>query len=156
MDEVVSTVVSLASQAWESLVTGFLVILALMLLAYAIRTTAAYGVGSGKAIGETAVGFIGIVAAALFLFLGVPPMLREMLEITACSHVVADITLWSQRALVILLAFRMLKAAYMAVFAQAMGSGEAVAIMLQEAAGVIGVMLILPFISGVAVGLLGC
>jgi len=156
MNDLMQVIMALASETWAVLITGFLIVLSLVLLAHTIRGTVAVGMGSGAGLGEAAMGLIGPLAVGLFLFLGVPPLLKTMTKITSCTGTFEDLTLWAQRLLAVLMAFRMLKIGYLAIVAEAIGTGEAAAMLLNEAAGIVAAMLFIPFIGGVASTLLGC
>ncbi len=158
MTELVQIIVAMAAETWRVLVAGLVIIMSLVMLAHTIRATAAMGLGSGEGLKQAALGLIGPFVVGLFLFLGAPPLLRSLTEVTIkmCSSTFADLTTWAYRLLGVLVAFRLLKVAYMAMIAEAVGGGEAAAMLLTEAAGVIAAMLFIPFINGVAATLLGC
>lgn len=156
MEEVLQALLRVATEAWGTLSVGLIIILSLVMLAQAIRATMATGMGSGSGLAQALLGMLGPVAAALFLFLGVPPLVHSITTISACAPELADLTLWAQRLLAVIIAFRMLKVGYLAIVAEALGTGEAVVTLLNEAAAVVAAMLVIPFISGVAAGLLGC
>ena len=156
MANLVQLVMAMAAETWRVLVVGLIAVLSLAMLAHTIRATAAMGTGSGQGFGQAILGLLGPLMVGLFLFLGAPPLLRAMTTVNSCTSTFADLTAWSQRILAALVAFRLLKVAYMAMVADAIGTGEAAAMLLTEAAGVIAVMLFIPFINGVAATLLGC
>ena len=156
MANLVQLVMAMAAETWRVLVVGLIAVLSLAMLAHTIRATAAMGTGSGQGFGQAILGLLGPLMVGLFLFLGAPPLLHAMTTVNSCTSTFADLTAWSQRLLAALVAFRLLKVAYMAMVADAIGTGEAAAMLLTEAAGVIAVMLFIPFINGVAATLLGC
>lgn len=156
MANLVQLVIAMAAETWRVLVVGLIAVLSLAMLAHTIRATAAMGTGSGQGFSQAILGLLGPLMVGLFLFLGAPPLLRAMTTVNSCTSTFADLTAWSQRILAALVAFRLLKVAYMAMVADAIGTGEAAAMLLTEAAGVIAVMLFIPFINGVAATLLGC
>lgn len=156
MANLVQTIMTMAVETWRVLAAGLVIILSLAMLAHTIRATAAMGTGSGEGFKQAILGLVGPLMVGLFLFLGAPPLVRSLTTINSCTSTFADLTAWSQRLLAALIAFRLLKVAYMATVADALGTGEAAAMLLTEAAGAIAAMLFIPFISGVAAMLLGC
>jgi len=156
MAELMQSIMLMAAETWRVLVAGLVVIFSLTMLAHTIRATVAMGTGSGEGFGQAILGLVGPVVVGLFLFLGAPPLLRSLTTLHSCTATFADLTAWSQRILAAFFAFRLLKVAYLAMVAEAIGTGEAAAMLLNEAAGVVAAMLFLPFINGVAATLLGC
>lgn len=156
MGHLVDIVILLARETWAVLVAGLVIILSLAMLAHAIRATVGLGMGSGLMLGEAVMGIIGPLVVGLFLFIGVPPLVQSLSTISSCTSTFADLTGWAQRLLAAFIAFRMLKVGYLAIVAEAIGTGEAAAMLLNEAAGVVAAMLMIPFIGAIASTLLGC